>query len=102
MLTVGDLVQVLGDLPSHAPVNLITLNGESLNFDIDIKSERHGYNYNSTGLDIITDLSKKNVENIENSNISNTEIKEEKVETQTKQEKIYEKSNFTLRRLCFK
>lgn len=99
MLTVGDLVQVLGDLPSHAPVNLITLNGESLNFDIDIKSERHGYNYNSTGLDILTDLSKKNVEN---SNTSNTEIKEEKVETQTKQEKIYEKSNFTLRRLCFK
>ena len=99
MLTVGDLVQVLGDLPSHAPVNLITLNGESLNFDIDIKSERHGYNYNSTGLDILTDLSKKNVEN---SNTSNTEIKEEKVETQTKQEKIYEKLNFTLRRLCFK
>lgn len=99
MLTVGDLVQVLGDLPSHAPVNLITLNGESLNFDIDIKSERHGYNYNSTGLDILTDLSKKN---IENSNVSNTEIKEEKVETQTKQEKIYEKSNFTLKRLCFK
>ena len=66
MLTVGDLVQVLGDLPSHSPVKLINLNGESLNFDIDVKSERHGYSYNSTKLDIITDLTleRTNNENI--------------------------------------